>query len=325
MRPNREDLVNNPRSWPHWRRPIAIATGAVLVTALAAAEAPRVIFRSKSAYNEIIVTENDRGRRVLLFEPGGDEQSSIDLRQPQALQADYTKAIVAGLALIQPPQRALMIGVGGGSVASYLHRRLPGLDLDCVDIDAEVVAVAQRFFGFAPDAKLRVHIADGRRFVEESRTRYDLIILDAYNSDDVPLHLATAEYLRAVQQRVAPGGVVVSNLICEELNKLYPRMLRTYQEVFADVYVARAERSYNCEVYAFNEKRAIAAGDLQAQLARLGNEQPWGFDPQPIIVDGWRHATERAPGVAPLIDAELPVAAPASAPAAPSSAQSRAK
>jgi len=313
---------------------IAIAAGAALVAALAAADVPRIIFRSKSPYNEIIVTENDRGRRVLLFEMGGDEQSSIDLRQPNALQADYTKAIVAGLALIEPPRRALMVGVGGGSVGSYLHRRLPQLDLDCVDIDAEVVSVAQRFFGFIPDARMRVHIADGRRFVEQSRDRYDLVILDAYNSDDVPLHLATAEYLRAVQQRVAPGGVVIGNLICEDLNKLYSRMVRTYQEVFADVYTARADNSYNCEVYGFNEKRAIAASDLQAQLARLGKAQPWGFDPQPIIVNGWRHETARAPGVAPLIDAELPVSAPATAPAlvpvsipaaASRSAQSRAK
>ncbi|MBN2362408.1 MAG: fused MFS/spermidine synthase [Deltaproteobacteria bacterium] len=300
---------------PLRRHLIALCGGALLLAALAAlvaADAPRVIYRSRSPYNEIIVTESERGRRVLLFEPGGDEQSSIDLLQPEALQADYTKAITTGLALIAPPRRALMIGVGGGSVASYLHRRLPELDIDCVDIDAEVVAVAQRFFRFSPDARMRVHIADGRRFVEQSRDRYDLIILDAYNSDDVPLHLTTAEYLRAVQQRVAPRGVVVSNLICEELNRLYPAMLRTFQEVFADVYSARASRGYNCVVFAFNEPRAIAAGDLRRELLRLDRERSFGFDPRPIVVDGWRHETVRAAGVRVLRDAEL---APASLPA----------
>ena len=74
--------------------------------------------------SSVEVSEEDGVRSLHL---GGDAiQSSIRLDRPDELALDYTRAMMAFL-LFQPlPREVLMIGLGGGSMARYIHQRMPG-------------------------------------------------------------------------------------------------------------------------------------------------------------------------------------------------------
>ncbi len=85
--------------------------------------------------------------------------------------------------------------------------------VDVVDIDPEVIAIAKRYFQVPEDARMRLVAKDGRRFVQEATDTYDLVFLDAYNSDTIPFHLTTREFYQEIKARLTPGGVVVSNII----------------------------------------------------------------------------------------------------------------
>lgn len=61
----------------------------------------------------------------------------------------------------------LAIGIGGGALCSYLNVTFPKLSIDAVEIDPEIVQVAQRFFGLTPGPNLRVHCADGLDYVKD--------------------------------------------------------------------------------------------------------------------------------------------------------------
>ncbi len=61
----------------------------------------------------------------------------------------------------------LEIGVGGGALASYLNAKFPNLSIDAVEIDPEIVEVAQSFFGLTPGPNLKVHCADGLIYVKD--------------------------------------------------------------------------------------------------------------------------------------------------------------
>jgi len=288
----------SPRRW------IApFATLLLALVALAASGAGKVLHRARSDYNEIIVTEDETGRRVLQFEAGGDEQSVMQTDDPDGLALAYTRATMAALALVERPRRVLMIGLGGGTMASFLHKRFPDMQIDCVEIDPAVVEAAKRFFGFKPDERLRVHVADGRRFVETAKERYDLIILDAYGADSIPLHLATVEFMRAVRARLTPGGAVAANVIEEELNPRYRAMLRALQESFDGIYemTARANRI----LIALPRRARLQPTAIARRLAKLQKERKFGFDLAAMALIELRRLPAKKVDAQPLRDSDL--------------------
>ena len=107
-----------------------------------------VLLDKQSAYNHIVVTENDDGTRVLRFDRYGARQSLVKLGDPDYLGLAYVQSALVGLALIDEPRRMLVIGIGGGSLPMFLQHHFPSAAIDAVDIDSDVIDAAKQFFGF---------------------------------------------------------------------------------------------------------------------------------------------------------------------------------
>src|SRR2546427_5564385 len=175
--------------------------------------AQTVIYEKASPYNTIIVTEDHKGLRTLLFERGGGRQSVVKPGDPDHLELPYARTALAGLALCEEPRRMLVVGLGGGSLPMFLRAHYPAATIGVAEIDPDVVDGAKRFFGFREDERMRAHVGDGRAFIESVRQpHYDIIFLDAYGAHNVPEHLTTREFLQAVRRAVVPSGVVVGNI-----------------------------------------------------------------------------------------------------------------
>ena len=111
----------------------------------------QVIHREPSLYQTVLVTE--RGATVCLqFEARSDvrNQSCVDRRRPRRLVLPYTRMLLGSLLLIPDPETILVVGLGGGVLPKAFAELLPDARIDVVEIDPVVVAVAERFFGFAP-------------------------------------------------------------------------------------------------------------------------------------------------------------------------------
>src|SRR5712664_4322014 len=174
--------------------------------------AQTVIYERAAPYNTIIVTEDHRGLRTLLFERGGGRQSVVKPGDPDHLELPYARVALAGLALCEEPRRILVVGLGAGSLPMFLRKHYPAAAIDVAEIDPGVVDVAKQFFGFREDELMRAHVGDGRQFIENVRQGYDIIFLDAFGARDVPKHLTTQEFLLAVRRVLVTSGVVVSNV-----------------------------------------------------------------------------------------------------------------
>jgi spermidine synthase len=218
------------------RAMLAAALMVYAAVSLAVAE-ERLLERRKSAYNEILVSEDADGLRILRFEPGGARQTVVKPGDPEHLELPYARVIPVGLTLVERPQRVLIVGLGGGSIPSMFRKHLPNLQIDTVELDPEVVRVAKQYFGFREDALMRAYVDDGRKFIEQRKNLYDVIFLDAFSADSIPYSLTTREFLTAVRRALKPRGVVVGNIWSRGSNWMYDSMVRTYQEVFDDVYV----------------------------------------------------------------------------------------
>ncbi len=162
--------------------------------------------------------------------------SIVDLADPDDLQVPYTRLMAAALLYPQNIQRILMVGLGGGSISTYLGRAMPDVQIDVVELDPGVVAAGRKYFGLQETDKVHFIEADGRVYLNRNKEPYDLILLDAYRELGVPFHLLTREFYELVKTRLAPGGAVASNLSGN--TKLYLSSLSTFRAVFptVDVY-----------------------------------------------------------------------------------------
>ena len=253
-----------------------------------------LIYEKQSEYNNIIVTEDADGYRVLRFEKGGARQSIGKPGHPEYLGFAYTKVAFAGLALAPEPSRMLVVGVGGGTMPRFLRRYYPNASIDAVDIDPEVVNVAREYFGYRDDERMRAHVGDGRQFVERTREPYDIIFLDAFGTRNVPPHLTTVEFMRAVRRAVKPTGVVVGNIWGRPVNPLYDSMVRTYQEVFEDLYILDVPGTSNKILLALPRKQTFDRPELVQLARKIGKDRGFQFDLGDIDEQQFTHMAQKS-------------------------------
>jgi spermidine synthase len=117
-------------------------------------------------------------------------------------------------ALAHAPRRVLLIGFGSGMTASALARYSEIERLDIVEIEPAVIAAAPLLVSLnhnvLQDPRVHMTLDDARNFLFTTRERYDLIISEPSNPWIAGVAtLFTSEFYRAVQARLAPGGVFV--------------------------------------------------------------------------------------------------------------------
>jgi hypothetical protein len=107
-----------------------------------------------------------------------------------------------------------VVGLGAGTVAAYGE---PGQTMTFYEINPAVVSVARdpHLFTYLADSRADVEIVtgDGRLGLQAApRASDDLIILDAFSSDSIPVHLLTQEAVRMYAARLRPGGLLAFHI-----------------------------------------------------------------------------------------------------------------
>jgi SAM-dependent methyltransferase/MFS family permease len=106
------------------------------------------------------------------------------------------------------PARVGVIGLGAGTIAAYGRK---GDVYRFYDIDAGVIRIANREFTYLADSKAKVEVAlgDARLTLErEAPQGFDVLAVDAFSSDAIPVHLITREALGVYLKHLKPGGIV---------------------------------------------------------------------------------------------------------------------
>jgi len=233
-----------------WRASLcAIAPVALAITPLPASrvgetyiapDGDRVEVRAvrDSAHGRIVIL--DKGRYRLLVVNGivqtGIPRDWARLTKGQCLTDGYYQELLPYT--VADPRRcnALLIGLAGGMTAAML--KLHDVEVDCVDLDPEIIEVARDHFGFTGKAVA----ADGRLFLDECRPqRYDFCIIDTYSGDVFPFHLATKEGFEAAKRVLKPGGVLAVNYIGAAGGRAFACLYCTLQDVFLNVLAIRSE------------------------------------------------------------------------------------
>ena len=202
----------------------------------------KILDTSDSQYHRIAVVEDDTSR-YLRFD--SSFQSGMYLDDPFRTRFAYSDYLQLSFAYRAQTRRILYVGLGGGSAPKRTWRDFPGVRIDVVELDPEVVDIAYKYFELPRDPRLAIEVEDGRRYVSDHDGPWDVIVVDAFYSDSIPFHLATREFLELARSRLTPGGLVVTNIIGAVRgpdSRLFRSMLRTYRAVFPTVAIHPVQR-----------------------------------------------------------------------------------
>ncbi len=245
----------------------------------------KLVHQKNSLYHRIMVYR--RGSiRTLRFgkQPDVQMQSQIDVKSLRKHMLEYSTMTFCSLLYNAEPKKVLVLGLGGGVIPREMRHYFPEVEIDVVEIDPEIQIIAKQFFKFREDNKLKVHIADGRMFIKKQlrldpAPKYDIVILDAFNSDYIPFHLMTKEFLEEIQGVLADDGVVVANVFYN--NYLFDAELATFLAVFERCQVFWGDESTNAMLVSpgpagpmLSRKEAVGRAKLVRRKHRLAFSLP---------------------------------------------------
>jgi spermidine synthase len=171
------------------------------------------VFDARSRWNRVLVVDKDGLRSLYFGDTDGATQSTIALGDPRAVPMEYVRHAASALAFVPRPKSALVIGLGGATFPMLLRRSFPAMSIEVVELDPMVHQVARDYFGLLEDEKLRVHIADGADFMRRTRGHWDVILLDAFGTMEIPPALVTPKFFADLARSLTPGGLVIANLV----------------------------------------------------------------------------------------------------------------
>lgn len=188
----------------------------------------------KGPYNELI---HGRIRHGAQYQnPPFSHQPTTYYGPPTGvgLALDYHPKRAAGGTSAQPagsngaaqPEGTLRIGViglGTGTLAAYGR---PGDTIRFYDINPAVARIANEYFTYVKDSKATVKIVLGdarinleRELAAGEPQKFDVLAVDAFSSDAIPMHLLTKECVELYRQHLAPGG-----LLCMHVSNRYLKL-----------------------------------------------------------------------------------------------------
>jgi spermidine synthase len=202
--------------WP------AAAVGLLVVVVLQErADRENAIVQVRSFYGTLRVTDEateDAGRyRTLIhgtIQHGTQFLASEELRRLPTTYYSHDSGV--GLALDNcckgRVRRVADIGLGTGTLATYGE---PGDVFRFYEIDPRVEVIAKNVFTYLRESRAKIEIAhgDARLSMEaEPPENYDVIAVDAFSGDAIPVHLLTAEAIKLYQHHLAPGGIIAFHI-----------------------------------------------------------------------------------------------------------------
>ncbi|MBX3716410.1 MAG: fused MFS/spermidine synthase [Burkholderiales bacterium] len=227
-------------------------------------------------YPRPFVIEDD-GARCLYF-TRDFIQSEMRLDDPFELAFAYTRKMMAFLLFLPQPRAILMLGLGGGSLAKWCHRHLPGARVTAVEIDPDVIAFRDQFLVPPDGERFRVVRGDAAQYVAQCEERADVVIIDAFDRDGVAPALCTREFYRDVRAMLSRSGVVAANLVGPKAERVaHLEMLRTVFEGNVILLPIADDGNYVAFAFrdpAFEPRWRWMAGEARALKARYGLDFP---------------------------------------------------
>lgn len=168
--------------------------------------------------------------------------------QSVAVDATYTSDVWDALLPTTRPANALILGLGGGTVATLMTRRWGALPITGVERDPLVAALALREFGVAQLSNVRVVVEDAFTFVRRCDEQYEAICIDLYVAGRMAHGVLGAPFLSDIRRLLTPDGSATFNLwrtahLHDQIHRIERQLrVRSLNEIDDNIIVTCAPR-----------------------------------------------------------------------------------
>ncbi|MBI4529241.1 MAG: fused MFS/spermidine synthase [Deltaproteobacteria bacterium] len=193
-----------------------------------------VIYEAESIHNIIRVVDRGSDRSLYLNYAAG---AQTVMRKDAVLTGKYYDYFVLG-PLMNQAKNALFLGVGGGTALKQVLEVYPDVRVVGVDLDPEVLTVAERYFALARSPRLDLRAEDARWYVESATGEFDLIGIDLFVTGQIPFFTTTVEFFNLLKKRLSARGLVMMHIrSVRSGDELLAPFVRTIGAVFPSVFV----------------------------------------------------------------------------------------
>ena len=242
----------------------------------------------QSEYSHIRIRKQGSVVTLMFVRDSGAEylQSMVNMNRPYELLNAYCRAMFASYLLQPRPQRVLIVGLGGGAMVHFLTHYDKDVRVNVLEIDPAVAQAADRFFNVRSGGNVRVLVADGFRYLQDTDQAYDVIYMDAFlkpseqtDATGKPLSLKTEQFYKDVQKRLSQPGAMVFNV---NPHPAAEADLSAIRRVFAQSYVFRTSEK-NIVVVASTAPTRETVPSLRARAKELDHRFKATFSFQDVL------------------------------------------
>lgn len=197
-------------------------------------------------------------------------QSAMRIRDPYALELTYTRGMMCFLLFHANVKNVLAIGLGGGSLAKYIHAYCPEILSTVVEINPKIIQVARSQF-YVPDndARLNVMEGDGLKYLANHQEVADVLLIDAFDSNGIPPDFCSQDFFDQCANALKNDGILAINLWGSDKN--FDVYLQRIEHSFEHkVLIMRTGKPGNIVVFGFNQAPSnLHLAKLQARAQTL--------------------------------------------------------
>ena len=225
---------------------------------------------------EVIISEQEGIRSLHLN--GSMVQSAMRISAPNALELVYTQCMMGFLLFHPKPEKLLLIGLGGGSLAKFVYHHMTDTLLTAIEINPQVINAAFQFFEL-PDENERFEIitAKGDQYIAEHPETADIIMVDGFDDDYQVPSLSSQEFYTATHRALKRSGIMVVNLLSRD-KQLKTYLQRIEHSFNGHILAMMAEIKGNLIVFAFkNNPRKHSWRAIKKNALKLEKQFPLPF------------------------------------------------
>jgi len=182
-------------------------------------------------------------------------QSSMKISDPYELVLDYTKVMALASVFLNNPSKILCLGLGGGTMPKFFYKHFPKSIIKVIEINPQVINIAKYFFNLPEESiNFKVIQYDGIVFIKNTKSKYDLVLSDVFESYGLPDAFSSISYFKSCKNILSDQGIFLINLWGSDPKTiLYIRHLKS---VFNhNVVHVKSDKTGNIVVMAFKNKQ----------------------------------------------------------------------
>lgn len=206
----------------------------------------KILYEQESFFHHIKIVENEIGR----FLHYKDTYQAGYINTPTYKgNIPYINYFLIPYLFNPKIESILLIGLGTGIVVNQFEKLFKNLKkIEVVDIEENILEIAKNFFNFKQPPIFNFELQDGLVFLNNTKKKYDLIIVDVASDEGIDTRFCEKEYLETIKKHLKKDGIFVANMpssadVLNQKNTFILDLLKDYKALFKTVNLYKGNTS----------------------------------------------------------------------------------